>query len=473
MDCVAGRRSPDAAQRASGALLIRGPVAESGSRLCGAALHAAPRPGHVLGIETGLQDPVQNNCVPFPLKRSLTAPAVTCYDKACSQGDGHAAARLYHASRRGGGSVGAIGGMSVYMKKSQIKKAVSEKEQSPLQTRITFPRVAQQKHPLATGENTAVSLKRGLVKAAAGDVQIAEEILHHRYATTQATGEWKWINQNKRSNYLRTLEGKNSEELAELLANMFRNDAAYGIITTSADEYTLENDILLDLDVLHEFSNAKVRTIQNSERCGNLYGFESNGLIAPDAPRHAYYADRILSLIREIKKPTVLEVGGGYGGLIREVMLQRKIRYINCDLPETLYACYFFLRKTMPSLKIGWNIDSSADVILIPTQVKDVISKADLMFNSHSFSEMEEKTVRAYMALLHKIEPKYFFHDNSNFVLFPKSERHIEILASDFPIKHSMYERVYMALSPWQGGGGRYREYLYVRKKPPYSRRKS
>src|SRR6476661_3871825 len=31
----------------SGALLIRGPLLQLGSRLCGAALRAAPRPGHV------------------------------------------------------------------------------------------------------------------------------------------------------------------------------------------------------------------------------------------------------------------------------------------------------------------------------------------------------------------------------------------------------------------------------------------
>ena len=348
------------------------------------------------------------------------------------------------------------------MKRSQATR-VPARKLSLLRARLTFPRVAQQKHPLATGKNVNVSLKRGSVKAEMFDVQIAGEIIKQLEDTTQATGEWRWVNQNKRSKYLGALERRDIEELAGCLANMFRNDAAYGLITASDDAYQLENDILLDLDVLHEFSAVSVTAIQEPERCGNLYGFRDDGLIAPDAPRHAYFADRILSLVKGIKKPTVFEVGGGYGGVIREVMLRRKVRYVNCDLPETLYMCYFFLRKTMPSLKIAWDINSRADVILISAQRKNTIRKADLLFNANSFSEMGEKTVDEYMALLHKIKPEYFIHQNSNFILFPNSERHIEIPASDFPIKSSLYERIYMALAPWQGAGGRYREYLYKR----------
>jgi hypothetical protein len=49
-------------------------------------------------------------------------------------------------------------------------------------------------------------------------------------------------------------------------------------------------------------------------------------------------------------------------------------------------------------------------------------------------------------------------------VLFPDSVRHIEVIASEFPIKEALYKKVSMSLVPWQGAGGRYREYLYKKK---------
>jgi hypothetical protein len=104
-----------------------------------------------------------------------------------------------------------------------------------------------------------------------------------------------------------------------------------------------------------------------------------------------------------------------------------------------------------------------ADIVLLPAGKTHLVHKADIMFNANSLSEMGRETIEGYMRDMHRLKPRYFFHQNSNYLLFPKSQRHIEILASEFPIKKNLYRELYAALAPWQGAGGRYREYLYER----------
>ena len=62
------------------------------------------------------------------------------------------------------------------------------------------------------------------------------------------------------------------------------------------------------------------------------------------------------------------------------------------------------------------------------------------------------------------IKPKIIYHENSNYLLFPKSNRHIEILGKDFKILNSYYTINHMSISPFLGGSGRYREFILERK---------
>lgn len=355
---------------------------------------------------------------------------------------------------------------------------------SKARRRLTYPRIESQAHPLATGKAVARSLSGGLSSPTRFDIAIAKEVLsiQDRLRTVSgATGEWKWINEHKRGSYLKLLEEGDENKLAGCLVNMFRNDASYGIISSDFGiakrnrraQRDLEDTILLDLDALEEFDEGASRAqwLANWKTCGNLYGYLTSGntLISVDAPRHRYFAGKIIRLLHErgVKRPVVFEIGGGYGGLALELFRssRRRVTYINCDLPETLYLCYFFLRKTLPKVRIAWAVESmpKADIILVPAAAKHLVQKADLIFNANSLSEMGWKTMEGYIGVLHRLRPHYFLHQNSNYLLFPNSKRHIEILASEFPIKRSLYRKVYASVSPWQGAGGRYREYLYER----------
>lgn len=353
-------------------------------------------------------------------------------------------------------------------------------------SRDTFPHIISFNHPLADGSRVAPTFAWPRRSPDVDDFKIAEEVMIvHRQLKkmTPADGEWSWINSNKKKNYLEALQKEDTAKLAEIFANMFREDAIYGLISSDfstvyglEDQRVLENSILLDLDAWREFTeqNDKDLSFLDMPRVGNPYGILINNiLISADSPRHDYFSLKLMHLMKEanISRPHILEIGGGYGGLAFQ--LQRRISslvYINCDLPESLYLAYYFLRKAT-NKKIVWALGAisndiyNADIIMIPAQnAGSIIVPIDVIFNCNSFSEMTKNTVGGYINLLHNLRPLYFLHQNSNFLLFPNSSRHIEVLASTFPIDYSLYKEVYRAISPWQGGGGRYREFLYCRR---------
>ena len=74
--------------------------------------------------------------------------------------------------------------------------------------------------------NTATALRSwrfkiswGALQEATMSTEIAREILKH-VQQSDATGEWAWVNKNKRNRYL------DSEQLSQYLAHMFRKPLA-------------------------------------------------------------------------------------------------------------------------------------------------------------------------------------------------------------------------------------------------------
>ena len=76
--------------------------------------------------------------------------------------------------------------------------------------------------------------------------------------------------------------------------------------------------------------------------------------------------------------------------------------------------------------------------------------------------EMDKNILNKYIEVINKIiKPNYIYHENSNFLMFPKSKRHIEILGKDFKFNKKKYRLENFNISPFSGGSGRYREFFY------------
>ena len=75
---------------------------------------------------------------------------------------------------------------------------------------------------------------------------------------------------------------------------------------------------------------------------------------------------------------------------------------------------------------------------------------------------MNKNILNKYVEVINRIiKPNYIYHENSNFLMFPKSKRHIEILGKDFKFNKKRYYLEYFNISPFSGGSGRYREFFY------------
>jgi hypothetical protein len=331
----------------------------------------------------------------------------------------------------------------------------------------SYVRISSESHPFCVGKNITHS---DINIPCINDHKIIEEIIEYNklLGLEDVGGEWKYLNEIKRKTYIDALINNDGEKMLDLFTNFFQTSCGYGIMTPSFSEinqYDLKSQILWDLDALFEFGEMDFEDdILYSPPVGAPYGLNiDDKIISPDSPRHLYFAQKLLKFNTDI-----LEIGGGYGGLIYFLKkLGFNNIYFNVDLPETLYIAYYFLRKNNINcvLVTGENFQiEKGTVYLIPHFLLNKIQEKihfDTFFNANSLSEMDINYVNQYFNIINKKKPKYILHSNSNFLVFPNSERHIEVLGKNFPIDDLNYNKIYQCISPFQGASGRYREFYY------------
>jgi putative sugar O-methyltransferase len=141
--------------------------------------------------------------------------------------------------------------------------------------------------------------------------------------------------------------------------------------------------------------------------------------LALDLQKHAFAGQ---------ERPTLLEVGGGYGQLARvQKMLQPNLRYVVFDLAETLYFSYIFLRLNFPNARIAWPTSPEEaqaeldrgdfDFCLIPCFFSENLTNTKLPFsaavNKSSFGEMNNQSTEFYINLIqNKLNVATFFSLN-------------------------------------------------------------
>lgn len=345
--------------------------------------------------------------------------------------------------------------------------------------RNSFVSIEQKNHPNVA--SSVFDFEESIASPDSIDFSIAEEIVSEvlRQESTSlnsGTGEWSWLQDHRQKKYISILERENVSGLANSLAGMFRNDATYGYLSPSFLD-VLENcelvksDILNNIDACIEFGClSNLLDIATPLGVGAPYGLSvEGGIVLPDSPRHYYYSSIIKKKLAGIQKPTVVEIGGGYGGLCRMLMNNIKnCTVCNIDLFPALSVSYYFLKKLGVDVVFIDNINDikSGKVNLLSADKFSHSSspdvEIDLIFNSRSMCEMDEKTCFEYVQFVNTSGAKYFYHENSNFLLFPNSERHLEVLGDFFGVDEKIYSLDWKSITPFTGGQGRYREYFYV-----------
>jgi glycosyltransferase involved in cell wall biosynthesis len=114
-------------------------------------------------------------------------------------------------------------------------------------------------------------------------------------------------------------------------------------------------------------------------------------------------------------RPTVVEIGAGWGGFAYQLMtLLPTTRYVIVDFPELFLFSATYLKTVFPNARVvilgqGGDHDdadaaaAAADIVFIPNAEADRVKALapDLTVNMVSFQEMTSAQVRAYAALAH------------------------------------------------------------------------
>lgn len=287
----------------------------------------------------------------------------------------------------------------------------------------------------------------------------------------QVNNEWLPIYNHHLGEIIDNLKEGNIKKISEIYSNFFRENCSSGLhgLTLSPATQFINNEIHPELrtkyfhDTLHRVNLWLDLTEQQipitelqSNQIGNPYGYTLDStFIRAGAEYQHYYATIINRLTKSSSRPTILEIGGGFGGMAYYLMKQNpNITYINIDLPENIALSSFYLINSFPQKRFALygeiNPDSTNlkeyDGILIPnTSIEKVKENSvDLTFNSYSLAEMSSETIELYIRTLSKFTSKFFFHINHT--------KNSIVKSSEFPIDRTKFELLYKAPALWNMG---------------------
>jgi SAM-dependent methyltransferase len=150
-----------------------------------------------------------------------------------------------------------------------------------------------------------------------------------------------------------------------------------------------------------------------------------NGKVSHDLLRYLGIIYDLINanLFTRFKPTSILEIGGGYGGLARSSIVHNPyVSYVICDLEETLFFSSVYLTNEIGSDKVHLvenklDIDKleSGHVYIVPQHRIDFIEdlKFDFAISQQSFQEMTLEQVNFYMEWIDR-HAYYFYSCNIN-----------------------------------------------------------
>ena len=168
------------------------------------------------------------------------------------------------------------------------------------------------------------------------------------------------------------------------------------------------------------------------------------------APNHRFQALQTRDILKDTPKPTVLEIGGGFGGMASFLLDDGIATYINLDLPEQLINASYYLGMANPDRNLvlygEGNIPSDFSdiegIFLLPNFCLPKLGEmsVDATVNFISLSEMPRLTVDEYIRQIMRVTRTFFYHKNSNVALDRKT--HTEVPASKFNIDNNLFKNI-------------------------------
>jgi putative sugar O-methyltransferase len=135
--------------------------------------------------------------------------------------------------------------------------------------------------------------------------------------------------------------------------------------------------------------------------------------------RHSYY----LAAFRRLVKPkihSVLEIGGGFGGLCNLLMRETEIdTYYSVDLPENLLLQNYYLHENGHQV-LPWSARTKRDLnapcifLLNGDEISDLDCQIDLLINTMSMQHMTQKNLEFYFHHINRLRIQFMYLVNRN-----------------------------------------------------------
>ncbi len=165
------------------------------------------------------------------------------------------------------------------------------------------------------------------------------------------------------------------------------------------------------------------------------------------------YGSMLADIISDIKRPTVADLGAGYGKLafftLRNV---DNFCFIDFDLPETLCLAAYFLMNTWPNKKTllygeqeySQGQHKKYDLIFMPSWeiVKPGENSIDLFINKNSLGEMSKNAAINYVDNIAR-STKYFFHENHEVYRNTYSNDSSGLLGYEYPVPKDKFKLLF------------------------------
>lgn len=280
--------------------------------------------------------------------------------------------------------------------------------------------------------------------------------------TYAVSGQWELLLQSQYQEMILAAKEKDIDKLDMILKNVFKQGSIglsmSGGIPDLENHQSVENylnlyvddllrlatflkipEVVKDLDnELYIFENKisweflwdkickRIEIDFSYPKVGNPFGVifncSNNKCVIPRvAFRHLYIAFQAHKILKEEMNPNIIEVGGGFGGVIFYITKLLKTNFIfkSMDIPEINIISSYFLSKALPDIPVSfygektYNSKSENKISVLPNwALQDIPSKSiSLVLNADSLPEMSYETIIEYIKRISEIS-KYFYSFN-------------------------------------------------------------
>jgi putative sugar O-methyltransferase len=197
---------------------------------------------------------------------------------------------------------------------------------------------------------------------------------------------WRRISEKSLGPVVRALSKRDIDALRSMYRNFFRDPCSTGLVGLPVDMQkrffgdhirSFYRELFLG-DALHRIDlwkswtgNQFPLTALAAPEIGNPYGISIDGVLIRIAAEYQhFYALEIASLLRTEETGTVMEIGGGFGGMAYYLIRDCPgVKYINFDVPETIALASYYLLKSFPKLKatLYGEAPGDSDIVLMPS----------------------------------------------------------------------------------------------------------